>query len=268
MICAVGLLGVTIVFGKITNGAANWIYIGSFSFQPSELAKIIFIFIGASSLDVLMTKKNLLEYIIFSAVCVGLLALMGDFGTALIFFVTFLLTAFMRSGDFKTIILAVAAAIFGVTFVLKFKPYVADRFSGWRHVWEHTQDNLGYQQARVLTYMASGGLFGVGIGNGFLKQVAASESDLVFGHVYLCKGNYNPKQKHLLFNFSVLCGRTFCRSAFSQCFRCNRCPSAYRRNISVCVCRRFKYYVLLGTCCIHQSRRRENLFGKKISLVN
>lgn len=34
----------------------------------------------------------------------------------------------MRSGDFKTIILAVAAAIFGVTFVLKFKPYVADRF--------------------------------------------------------------------------------------------------------------------------------------------
>ena len=68
MICAVGLLGVTIVFGKITNGAANWIYIGSFSFQPSELAKIIFIFIGASSLDVLMTKKNLLEYIIFSAV--------------------------------------------------------------------------------------------------------------------------------------------------------------------------------------------------------
>lgn len=121
-------MGVTIVFGKITNGAANWIYIGSFSFQPSELAKIIFIFIGASSLDVLMTKKNLLEYIIFSAVCVGLLALMGDFGTALIFFVTFLLTAFMRSGDFKTIILAVAAAIFGVTFVLKFKPYVADRF--------------------------------------------------------------------------------------------------------------------------------------------
>ena len=40
-------------------------------------------------------------YAVFSAVCVGLLALMGDFGTALIFFVTFLLTAFMRSGDFK-----------------------------------------------------------------------------------------------------------------------------------------------------------------------
>ena len=89
----------------------------------------------------------------------------------------------IRQSERSAYVQLVAAAIFGVTFVLKFKPYVADRFSGWRHVWEHTQDNLGYQQARVLTYMASGGLFGVGIGNGFLKQVAASESDLVFGLV-------------------------------------------------------------------------------------
>ena len=183
MMAAVGLLLLSIVFGRVTNGAANWIYIGSISVQPSELVKIIYIFIGASALDKLQTNKNLIEFIIFSAICVGLLAVMGDFGTALIFFMTFLLIAFMRSGDFKTIILAVAAAVFGVTFVLKFKPYVADRFSAWGHVWEHTQDNGGYQQARVLTYIASGGLFGVGIGNGFLKQVAASESDLVFGLV-------------------------------------------------------------------------------------
>lgn len=183
MFVALGLLLLSILFGKVTNGAANWIYIGSISVQPSELVKIIYIFIGASALDKLQTNKNLIEFIVFSAMCVGLLAIMGDFGTALIFFLTFLLVAFMRSGDFKTIILAVAAAIFGVTIVLKFKSYVADRFSGWGHVWEHTQDNLGYQQARVLTYIASGGLFGVGIGNGFLKQVAASESDLVFGLV-------------------------------------------------------------------------------------
>ena len=182
MIFAVGLLLLSIVFGKITNGASNWIYIGSISVQPSELVKIIYIFIGASALDKLQTSKNLLEFIIFSIVCVGLLALMGDFGTALIFFVTFLLIAFMRSGDFKTVILAVAAAIFGITFVLRFKPYVADRFKAWRNVWKYASD-YGYQQTHVLTFIASGGLFGVGIGNGFLKQVAASESDLVFGLV-------------------------------------------------------------------------------------
>lgn len=182
MIAAVGLLGVSIVFGKITYGAANWISIGGISLQPSEIVKIIYIFIGANTLDRLQTKKNLFEFIIFSAVCVGLLALMGDFGTALIFFVTFLLISFMRSGDFKTVILAIVAAVFGVSIVLRFKSYVLDRFKAWGHAWEYAND-LGYQQTHVLTYIASGGLFGVGIGNGFLKGVGASESDLVFGLV-------------------------------------------------------------------------------------
>ena len=182
MIAAVGLLGVSIVFGKITYGAANWISIGGISVQPSEIVKIIYIFIGANTLDRLQTKKNLLEFIIFSAVCVGLLALMGDFGTALIFFMTFLLISFMRSGDFKTVILAIVAAVFGVSIVLRFKSYVLDRFKAWGHAWEYAND-LGYQQTHVLTYIASGGLFGVGIGNGFLKGVGASESDLVFGLV-------------------------------------------------------------------------------------
>ena len=182
MIAAVGLLGVSIVFGKITYGAANWISIGGISLQPSEIVKIIYIFIGANTLDRLQTKKNLFEFIIFSAVCVGLLALMGDFGTALIFFMTFLLISFMRSGDFKTVILAIVAAVFGVSIVLRFKSYVLDRFKAWGHAWEYAND-LGYQQTHVLTYIASGGLFGVGIGNGSLKGVGASESDLVFGLV-------------------------------------------------------------------------------------
>jgi len=182
MIAAVGLLGVSIVFGKITYGAANWISIGGISLQPSEIVKIIYIFIGANTLGRLQTKKNLFEFIIFSAVCVGLLALMGDFGTALIFFMTFLLISFMRSGDFKTVILAIVAAVFGVSIVLRFKSYVLDRFKAWGHAWEYAND-LGYQQTHVLTYIASGGLFGVGIGNGFLKGVGASESDLVFGLV-------------------------------------------------------------------------------------
>ena len=182
MIFAVLLLGTSILFGKVTNGAANWIYIGIFSFQPSELVKVIYIIIGAGTLDKLNTKKDLFIFIGFSVVCVGLLAIMRDLGTALIFFVTFLLIAFMRSGDFKTIILAVAAAVFGATFAIRFMPYVADRFKAYRNVWKYAQAE-GYQQTHVLTFIASGGLFGVGIGNGFLKQVAASESDLVFGLV-------------------------------------------------------------------------------------
>ena len=182
MIGAVVLLGINIVFGKVQYGAANWISIGGITVQPSEFVKIAYIFVGAAALDKLQTKRNFLEFIVFSAVCVGALALMGDFGTALIFFSTFLLIAFMRSGDFKTVALALVSVVFAGMIVLKFKPYVASRFSAWGHVWEHAQDTA-YQQARTLTYMASGGLCGVGVGNGYLKYIGASESDLVFGLV-------------------------------------------------------------------------------------
>lgn len=180
MIGAIALLAINIVFGTVQYGAANWIKIGPVTVQPSEFVKIAYIFVGAAALDKLQTKRNFLEFIIFSAICVGALALMGDFGTALIFFATFLLIAFMRSGDFKTVLLALVSVVFAGTIVLKFKPYVADRFAAWGHVWEHAQDTA-YQQARVLTYTASGGLSGVGVGNGYLKYVGASESDLVFG---------------------------------------------------------------------------------------
>ena len=80
-----------------------------------------------------------------------------------------------------SVLIALVAAAFAVFIVLSIKPYVADRFSAWGHVWEHVQDSGGYQQVRVMTYMASGGLIGVGVGNGYLKYVFASESDLVFG---------------------------------------------------------------------------------------
>lgn len=181
MVAAVGLLAVNVLFGRISHGSNNWIAIGPVTVQPSEFVKIAFIFVGASTLDRLQTKQNLLEFIIFSAICVGALAFMGDFGTALIFFLTFLLISFTRSGDFKTVILALVSAVFAGVIVLNLKPYVLRRFASWRHVWEYAQEPGGYQQVRTLTYIASGGLFGVGIGNGCLKYVGASESDLVFG---------------------------------------------------------------------------------------
>lgn len=174
------LLGITLILGRSVNGAKNWIFIGPISVQPSEFTKIALIFVGASTLDHLQTKKNLFAFILFTAACVGMFFLMSDFGTALIFFVTFLVISFMRSGNFKTVILAIAAAVIGVMLILTFKPYVAERFQAWGHVWEYA-DTAGYQQVNVLICSASGGLFGLGLTRGFLQYVFASESDLVFG---------------------------------------------------------------------------------------
>ena len=179
--CAVGLLAVTLLIGTSINGSKNWIFIGPISIQPSELAKIVFIFAGAATLDKLQTTRNLTEFIVLTALCGGYLVLMKDLGSAAVFFVTFLIIAFMRSGSIRTIALACSAVVIGLFMFLKVKPYAAARFLGWRHVWEHINDNYGYQQSRTLTYAASGGFFGTGLGNGYLHNVAAGNSDLVFG---------------------------------------------------------------------------------------
>ncbi len=180
-ILAVLLFAANLLLARERNGARNWINLGPLSIQPSEFIKIAFIFVGASTLDRLQTAKNLTGFIGFSAVCMGSLFLMRDFGTACVFFVTILIIAFMRSGSVRTIALVCSVAVFGAFLILQFKPYVAQRFAAWRHVWEFANQSGGYQQTRVLSYSASGGLFGLGLGNGWLKNVFASNSDLVFG---------------------------------------------------------------------------------------
>ncbi len=179
---AVGLLAVTLVLAEPTNGARNWLSLGGISIQPSEIAKVAFVFVGAVTLEKLQSIKSLSAYIIFSALCVGLLFLMFDFGTALIFFFTFIIIAFMRSGDVKTLSLVCGVAAIGAIVILIFKPYVASRFSTYLHVWEN-MDEGGYQQTRTLIYSASGGLFGLGLGNGELRHIFAAAEDLVFGVV-------------------------------------------------------------------------------------
>lgn len=178
---AVLLFIANLLLANNQNGAKNWINVGGIGIQPSEFIKIAFIFVGASTLDRLQTARNLTGFIGFSAVCMGALFLMRDFGTACIFFVTFLVIAFMRSGSVRTIALICAVAVFGAFLIIKFKPYVAQRFSAWRHVWQYVNEPGGYQQTRVLSYSASGGLVGLGPGNGYVEKVFAGNSDLVFG---------------------------------------------------------------------------------------
>lgn len=182
-IISIVLLALTLVLASYTNGAKNWIYIGPVSIQPSEFVKLAFIYVGAATLDKLQSTRSLTWYVFFSVGCVGLLGLMSDFGTALIYFATFLLIAFLRSGDIRTIVLICTAAVIGVILILTMKSYILNRFTSYRHIWEHMYDSGGYQQTRTLIYSTSGGLFGVGLGNGYLRDVFASTEDLIFGLV-------------------------------------------------------------------------------------
>jgi len=173
---------ITLVFGTEYYGAKNWLVIGAFSIQPSELSKVCFVFMGASTMQRLMKKRNLILFIVYSVALCGCLALMNDFGTALIFFCAFLMIAYMRSGSIGTVALAITALLFAGVMALRIAPHALQRFDTWRHIWEDPLDG-GYQQTRALMCMASGGLFGLGAGRGWMKNLFAADSDVVIATV-------------------------------------------------------------------------------------
>lgn len=187
-IAAVGgllLLAVNLVLGREINGAKNWIAIGSMSFQPSELVKLCFIYVGASTMDRIVTKRNMFSFIIYSGAICGCLALMNDFGTALIFFAALIVICLMRGGSFSAISLLATVAICGaiLLLVIDIPPHVMRRFSTWGHAWDDPLGG-GYDQVKSMMCIASGGLFGLGAGNGmFTHYVMAADTDYVFAYV-------------------------------------------------------------------------------------
>lgn len=178
-VLALALLAINVVASDAVLGAKNWLEFGGYSFQPSELVKASYIYVGASTLERLFFRRNLYGFIGFSAVCVVALALIGDFGTALIFFITFLIISYMRSGSLGTVFLAVSAAVLAGFLAVTVKPYIAQRFATWGHAWEDVY-GAGFQQTRAMSAAASGGLTGKGAGFGWLDDIFAANTDMVF----------------------------------------------------------------------------------------
>ena len=181
-VAGVGFLVITLIFGTEYYGAKNWLILGGMSLQPSELSKVCFVFAGASTMDRIMQKRNIILFIAYSVLICGLLALMNDFGTALVFFCAFLVIAYLRSGSVGTIALAITALGFAGVIALKIAPHALQRFATWRHIWEDPLGG-GYQQTRALMCIASGGLFGLGPEGGMLQRVFAADSDIVFAAI-------------------------------------------------------------------------------------
>jgi len=181
-VAGVGFLLITLLFGKEYHGAKNWLIIGGLSLQPSELSKVCFVYVGASTMNRIVNKRNLILFIAYTLAICACLAVMNDFGTALIFFVAFLLIAYMRSGSVGTLALACTSLGFAGVIALKIAPHALRRFTAWRHIWEDPL-NTGYQQTRALMCIASGGLFGLGAGQGMMRKIFAADSDVVFATI-------------------------------------------------------------------------------------
>ena len=190
VIASVGLLAVVQVpgVGKSVNGNNNWISLGFVDVQPSEIAKFLMILWAGSILakreragDI---QANVLKLIAPAFLLCILLVLLGkDLGTASVF--AFVLAGMLWvSGVHLKLFAAISAAGFlGIAALIISAPYRVARFSVFLNPFAEDQyKSVGWQPAHSLLGLASGGLFGVGLGASRQKwgNLPEAHTDFIF----------------------------------------------------------------------------------------
>jgi len=188
---ALVLLGLTLAFGRVVNASKSWLGIGSFQFQPSELAKSATILMVAAYLgrDRVAAPTRGLGILRFTALMgiVGLPVLLimrqPDLGTAVTFAPVLAGAAFL--GGLRVRTMVVIALIVALTLPLVWghlKPYQKERVKTFL---EPTRDpkGAGYQLIQSLIAVGSGGILGKGFGagtQGQLQFLPEQHTDFIF----------------------------------------------------------------------------------------
>lgn len=191
LIAAAGvvLLLITISpLGTEVNGSKLWIrFPGGMQIQPGEFAKLgIVIFLAAylrehrEVLGMRMSPKHLGPLLVMWGASLGLLAVMNDFGTSLLFYGTFLLMLYVATARATYLMIGGAAFAGGSLFVYRTAAHVQQRFDIWLDPWKDAQGG-GYQLIQGLYAMADGGLFGRGLGQAYMVTDSGA-SVIPFAH--------------------------------------------------------------------------------------
>lgn len=204
-LAAVGLLLATMLFGTRINGAKLWISIGGGqTVQPGEVAKVLLVvFLAAYLRDrrellAIPTRRvmgmsvppgqALAPLLIFLAACLGLVVILNDFGTALLFLGIFLAMIYLATGRVAYTGLGLALFAVGSAFVYVVVPHVQSRVDNWLHPFADAQGQ-GYQLVQSLYALAQGGVIGPGLGRAFLVTAKGTtvipvlETDFMFSAV-------------------------------------------------------------------------------------
>ncbi|MGV1050038.1 MAG: putative lipid II flippase FtsW [Solirubrobacterales bacterium] len=175
MLLLVAVLGI----GSDVNGASRWIGGGSLQIQPSELAKVAQVLYGADLLARKPRRARSIEgfmpfLLVVGAACL-LIMLEPDMGTTMVIVFAVaatLIAAGARPRDLAMIALAIGAFALLTTIV---EPYRMARLTGFLHPGDSVE-GTGFQAAQAKIALGSGGLFGVGIGNGVQKAFYLPEA--------------------------------------------------------------------------------------------
>lgn len=175
MLCSLALLALPLAIGRETNGARNWFYAGSISVQPSEIVKLTLVIVLAR----FMADRRMLPWLTFSVGCLGILMLQKDLGTALLYFFTALLLFYASTGNLLLTGIGLAGGAGAAVMGYRMFAHVKRRVAIWLNPWSD-YDNAGYQLIHGLMAIASGGLFGVGLGLGSPTTIPVYHTDFIF----------------------------------------------------------------------------------------
>jgi cell division protein FtsW len=173
------LLVVVLGAGQSVNGATRWIGSGSFQIQPSELAKVALILYAADMLarepKRVRSIQGFMPILLVTGAACLLIMLQPDMGTTLV--VAFavgatLIAAGVAPRDLGKIALGIGVCVLLLTIV---EPYRMARLTSFLHPGSDTE-GAGFQAAQAKIALGSGGLFGVGIGNGVMKAYYLPEA--------------------------------------------------------------------------------------------
>ncbi|RJT95885.1 putative lipid II flippase FtsW [Arthrobacter frigidicola] len=184
---AVVLLILVLVIGVSINGNKNWIMIGSQSFQPSEPAKLALALWFATVLErkkglIRDWKHALIPALPLGGLPIGLVLLGGDLGTGMILMMIAAAALFFAGAPLKMFLLAgVGIALIG-TLMVATSANRGGRISAWLRLNCEDGADLCLQSDNGLFAMASGGWFGVGIGQSRQKWnwIPEAHNDFIF----------------------------------------------------------------------------------------
>lgn len=179
MILTLIFVSMAMLIGREVNGAKNWVYIGGFSFQPSEFGKIFFVLYLASALRRYKDFKSLIEPMIVAAITLGFMVLQKDLGSALIFASISLAMLYVATNRFKYILAALAVGSVGAVASFFIFDHLKVRVRMWIDPFSD-RNGFGYQIVQGLYAIASGGLFGRGLYQGSPSLIPVRESDYIF----------------------------------------------------------------------------------------
>jgi len=177
-------LGVLVV-GTSINGAKRWISLGPIAFQPSELAKIGLAVWAAVYLARKGPPRTLKELARPVGLVVGIFAVLllaePDLGTAIA--LVLMLAAMLLVAGTRPRLLGLGLGIVVAVALLAtwIEPYRRARLFAFLHPW-HDVQGAGYQTAQAIISVASGGIFGKGLGNGpVMSYLPEAHTDMIFG---------------------------------------------------------------------------------------